>query len=163
VAALVGGDLDLVSSDHSPAPPALKLLAEGDFLRSWGGISSLQFSLAATWTAVRERGATLAQLAEWWSVAPALLTGLHNKGAIQTGKDADFVVWQPEENVTLDRAHPVFHRHAVHPYQGRTLQGRVLATFLRGELVFDGTQHSRRPCGRPLIRGQWEGYQLKMN
>src|SRR3989442_13754823 len=36
------GDLDLVASDHSPAPPALKCVDSGDFLRAWGGIASLE-------------------------------------------------------------------------------------------------------------------------
>ena len=39
-----GGHIDLLSSDHSPAPPELKLLEEGDFMKAWGGISSLQVS-----------------------------------------------------------------------------------------------------------------------
>lgn len=42
------GDIDLVVSDHSPCTPDLKYLAGGDnadadFLKAWGGISSLQF------------------------------------------------------------------------------------------------------------------------
>lgn len=32
----------MLSSDHSPTEPAMKLLDEGDFLKAWGGISSLQ-------------------------------------------------------------------------------------------------------------------------
>lgn len=36
------GDIDMLSSDHSPSAPELKLFDEGDFLRAWGGISSLQ-------------------------------------------------------------------------------------------------------------------------
>lgn len=36
------GDIDMISSDHSPAVPEMKLLDEGDFLKAWGGISSLQ-------------------------------------------------------------------------------------------------------------------------
>jgi len=38
------GHIDLLSSDHSPTVPQLKLLEEGDFLKAWGGISSLQVS-----------------------------------------------------------------------------------------------------------------------
>lgn len=34
----------MLSSDHSPSIPELKLFDEGDFLRAWGGISSLQVS-----------------------------------------------------------------------------------------------------------------------
>lgn len=40
--ALLEGDIDMLSSDHSPTLPQLKLLDEGDFLKAWGGISSLQ-------------------------------------------------------------------------------------------------------------------------
>lgn len=38
------GHIDLLSSDHSPTVPELKLMEEGDFLKAWGGISSLQVS-----------------------------------------------------------------------------------------------------------------------
>ena len=53
----------MVSSDHSPAPPEDKLLEEGDFLRAWGGISSLQFSLPATWTQMSKLGMDFVKLA----------------------------------------------------------------------------------------------------
>jgi len=36
------GHIDLLTTDHSPTVPELKLLEEGDFLKAWGGISSLQ-------------------------------------------------------------------------------------------------------------------------
>ncbi|MQL82261.1 hypothetical protein Taro_014723, partial [Colocasia esculenta] len=39
---LMDEHIDMLSSDHSPTLPQLKLLDEGDFLRAWGGISSLQ-------------------------------------------------------------------------------------------------------------------------
>src|SRR4051794_34003028 len=42
------GTLDLVATDHSPCPPSMKI--GGDFLRAWGGIASLEVSLAAVWT-----------------------------------------------------------------------------------------------------------------
>jgi len=152
-AALLRGDIDILSSDHSPAPPALKMMEEGDFLRAWGGISSLQLGLSATWSAGRERGATLEQMARWWSERPAALTGLDAKGAIAVGKDADFVVWDPDAEVVLDGSHAIFHRHKVHPYQGRTLRGRVLATFVRGAQVFDGeTSRHAGACGKTLLR-----------
>ena len=44
------GVLDMIATDHSPAPPALK--CRGDFMRAWGGIASLEVSLAAVWTNV---------------------------------------------------------------------------------------------------------------
>jgi len=47
---LQGGGLDMIATDHSPAPPAMK--CPGDFMRAWGGIASLELSLAAVWSRV---------------------------------------------------------------------------------------------------------------
>ncbi|MGH9260285.1 MAG: allantoinase AllB, partial [Acidimicrobiales bacterium] len=58
--ALARGRIDLVASDHSPCPPALKGLDAGNFLAAWGGIASLELSLSATWTGARARGQGLA-------------------------------------------------------------------------------------------------------
>ena len=40
--AVLDKTIDLVVSDHSPAPQDLKCTDSGDFMRAWGGISSLQ-------------------------------------------------------------------------------------------------------------------------
>jgi hypothetical protein len=37
--AVKSGDIDIISSDHSPAPADLKETQSGDFLKAWGGIS----------------------------------------------------------------------------------------------------------------------------
>jgi allantoinase len=37
--AVKSGDIEIISSDHSPAPPDMKELESGDFLKAWGGIS----------------------------------------------------------------------------------------------------------------------------
>jgi hypothetical protein len=36
------GRIDMLSSDHSPTLPELKMLDDGNFLNAWGGVSSLQ-------------------------------------------------------------------------------------------------------------------------
>ncbi|KAG0554456.1 hypothetical protein KC19_12G093300 [Ceratodon purpureus] len=43
--ALMGGDIDMITIDHSPSTIDLKLLEEGDFLKAWGGISGIQVRL----------------------------------------------------------------------------------------------------------------------
>src|SRR5437588_63759 len=40
--ALRDGTIDMVVSDHSPCPPEMKLPEQGDFMKAWGGISSLR-------------------------------------------------------------------------------------------------------------------------
>ena len=149
--ALADGDLAMVVSDHSPAPSGLKMANTGDFSRAWGGISSLQLRLPATWTGAVERGLGLGMLVEWLSAAPARLAGLdHRKGSIVVGADADLVVWDPDGVFAVD-ASALGHRHPLTPYQGLTLRGTVTTTFLRGEPVFaDGVATPGR--GRMLAR-----------
>jgi allantoinase len=135
--ALVDGDIDLIATDHSPAPPALKLRESGDFVAAWGGIASLQLGLAAVWTGASARGVPIETLARWLSGAPARLAGLAAvKGAVMPGHDADLAIWDPDATVTIDAAR-LYHRHPVTPYHGLQLRGAVRTTVLRGEVVFD--------------------------
>jgi allantoinase len=146
---LAAGTLDLVASDHSPAPPALKT---GDFARAWGGIASLQLSLPVVWTHLKATGAAaaLSDLARWMSAAPAALAGLgERKGRIAEGFDADLVVWDPDVEFTVDPAH-LQQRHKMTPYAGRSLFGTVITTFVRGERVWDKNRLTRAYGGRLL-------------
>ena len=148
--ALSRGDIDLVATDHSPAPPALKGIEDGDFLRAWGGIASLQLGLSATWTGAARRGYTLDDVARWMSAAPARLAGLQDrKGSLAPGRDADFVVFDPDATFTVDPAR-LFHRHPVTPFAGMTLRGVVEQTFLRGEVVFRQGETIGSAAGRVL-------------
>jgi allantoinase len=153
-AALKNGLLDLVASDHSPAPSDLKHAGGGDFLKSWGGIASLQIGPLAAWTAVAEEGATLTGLARWYAAAPAALAGLnHRKGSLSPGMDADFVVLDPGAQTVVNAAH-LHHRHKATPYEGATLRGRIVQTWLRGALAYHDGTISEPARGRPLLRGQ---------
>jgi allantoinase len=145
---LQSGVIDLVATDHSPAPPDLKHLASGDFARAWGGIASLQLALPVLWTAARPRGATLPDLARWLSTNPARLIGQsHRKGQLTKGYDADLVVVAANQTFTVTEA-LLHHRHKVSPYLGCELTGVVTHTFLAGAEVF------RHPDALHLNQGQ---------
>lgn len=151
--ALEDGLIEMIVSDHSPCPPALKRRESGNFLEAWGGISSLQFRLPLMWTLARGRGHTFSQLAEWLAHAPARLVGLEaRKGAIRAGCDADLVIWHPN---TKFRVEPemIEHRHKLTPYLGQTLSGVVQSTYLRGEKIYERGKFVLKPKGRMLLRG----------
>jgi allantoinase len=135
--ALDAGDIDLIATDHSPCPPSMK--ADGDFLRAWGGIASLELALPAVWTGASERGLPVERIAEWMSAAPARLAGIDGrKGSIEPGKDADLVVWDPDAEFVVDET-ALAQRHKRTPYAGRRLRGRVIATCARGRVVYGDT------------------------
>jgi allantoinase len=151
-AGLAGGDIDLVATDHSPAPPALKSVDAGDFVAAWGGIASVQLGLAAVWTGAGARGLPLERLAAWLAAAPAKLAGLDDrKGAIARGCDADFVFFDPDATSLVDPA-TLCHRHPITPYAGMRLTGSVEKTILRGEIVFDAGSFPGAPSGRALLK-----------
>jgi allantoinase len=142
------GTIDLVVTDHSPCPPALKRLAEGNFRTAWGGIASLSVALPLMWTEASRRGFTVLDLARWMASAPARLAGCDTrKGRIAAGYDADFVVFDPDREftVTEDRLH---YRHPVSPYMGETLRGVVKGTYQRGSPVFSEGRFPGKPGGR---------------
>jgi len=153
-AALEKDILDFIVSDHSPSPPALKCLDSGDFFKAWGGISSLQLGLSAIWTKMKPGDKSLLKLMRWMCSGPATLAGLEKrKGAIAAGYDADVVVWNPEKRFRL-RPRMLHHRHKLTPYAGRELRGAVLATFLRGEMIYDRGRFNGEPQGALLRRGE---------
>ena len=142
------GTIDLVVTDHSPCPPILKRLAEGNFRSAWGGIASLSVALPLMWSEASRRGFTLRDVARWMAAAPARLAGCDTrKGRIAAGCDADLVVFDPDREfiVTEDRLH---YRHPVSPYLGETLRGVVKATYLRGSPVFAEGEFPGEPGGR---------------
>jgi allantoinase len=150
--ALRRGTLDLVATDHSPSPPSMKI--PGDFRRSWGGIASLELSLASLNSQVSRLNAQGSRLnvgselslARWLSEAPAALAGLTRKGRIAEGYDADLVMWDPDAELTV-KASRLQQRHKLTPYAGRTLRGRVRATYVRGVQVWDGERLSHPRVG----------------
>lgn len=144
---LKAGVIDMVVTDHSPCPPAMKRMEQGDFRKAWGGIASLSVALPVMWTEAKSRGLSLANIARWMADKPAQLAGCGSrKGRLAAGFDADFVAFDAdaEFSVTVDRLH---HRHKVSPYLGQSLRGVVKKTYVRGRLVYQDGQFPGDPAG----------------
>lgn len=150
------GIIDFVVCDHSPCTPNLKLMDSGDFLHAWGGISSLQFAPSIVWTQAQQRGFKLETVLQWLCSRTARFAGLTQKGSLAAGKDADFILFDPNATweLTEERIH---HRHRLTPYLGQSLHGMVHATWLRGQKVFERgvpDWHSPTPHGQLLLRSR---------
>jgi allantoinase len=148
--------IDLVGTDHSPAPPDMKHLESGDLMKAWGGIASLQLSLPIVWTGAKKRKLGIPYIAKWMCENPARLIGLpHRKGFIAKGYDADLVVWDPDKQfkVTEQLLH---HKHKITPYLNEELYGVVEQTFLKGKKVFDNGQFVQLNKGEIITHGRHE-------
>jgi allantoinase len=152
-ARVLAGDVELIATDHSPSPAALKETGE-DHFAAWGGIPGAQTLLTALHDAgVVARGLPVARLAELTAGAPARRFGLApRKGALDVGADADLALLDPTALWTLQRS-DLLDRHRLSPFVGRRLRGRVVRTILRGQtIVRDGRLTGGRATGRVLRR-----------
>jgi allantoinase len=154
--ALENGVIDMVITDHSPCVPRMKQSrnfgGEGRWDCAWGGISTMGLSLPMLWTAMHKRGIGIEQIGKWMGWAPAKLAGLTGqKGAIVVGTDADFAVFNPDAEWTVTSDDLRF-RHKLSPYLGAKLRGRVLQTWLRGELACEDGCCIADARGRELVR-----------
>jgi dihydroorotase-like cyclic amidohydrolase len=77
------------------------------------------------------------QMSHWLSINPAQLFNIHkDKGSISIGKDADFVIWNPNESCLID-LNNVYNKEPENSiYLHHTLQASVVCTYLRGSLVY---------------------------
>ena len=136
--ALVRGEIQIVASDHSPAPPDLKTGA--DFFRIWGGISGCQSLLTSLLSLGHmEREIPLSSLASVTADGPATRFRMAAKGRIAPGYDADLVLVDLRQSFTL-RDDELQYRHKHSPFAAMTFASRPRRTTVRGQTVtFEGT------------------------
>jgi len=145
-AAVLRGDVDIVGSDHSPAPIEMKR-AE-DIFQVWGGVAGVQSTLAVLLSGTDDRflssvsrpaagpaPLTLPHIASLTAANPARRFRIANKGKLAVGYDADFTLVDLAAQHTVTRE-SLFQRHGLSPYLGATFRGVVHRTVLRGETIF---------------------------
>lgn len=131
---LCDGFVDLVASDHSPAPLSMK---QGeDFFGIWGGIAGVQSTLAVLLTRGSfERSLPLPVIAQLTAGYPASFFRLARKGSLQIGFDADLTIVDLAGTYVL-RGENLFQKHKISPYLAERFVGTVRRTIVRGTTIF---------------------------
>ncbi len=142
-AALRGGLIDAVATDHAPHAPELKDLP---FDEAPAGMLGLEHAAALTYEALGAADADPQTFFDLLSRGPARVAQLRpnderlrhsgHGGALRVGDDANLVVFDPQVrwNARRDALHG---RSTNTPYDGRELFGKVRATLAKGHLVVD--------------------------
>jgi allantoinase len=148
--ALSTGVLNFIATDHSPAPPSIKEIESGNLKKAWGGIAGIQFLLNGSWTALKNN-ISLEQFIPLVTSKPAQFIKANKKGSIEVGKDADFVIWNPEENTIIKEEH-IFFRYKISPFITQNLSGVVLETIVNGQSVYQNKTIQNKNKGQWLLQ-----------
>jgi dihydropyrimidinase len=153
--ALGRGDLQVVTTDHCPFTREEKATGLEDYSRIPGGVPSVEMRFPAMYTfGVGSGRISLNQWVDMCCAMPAQLVGLAGKGDIVVGYDADVVIFDPEQSMTLgvDNLHEQVDWT---PYEGLNLRGWPVTTISRGELiVHDGELLAKAGRGRFALRSR---------
>jgi dihydropyrimidinase len=151
-AGLADGSLDLVATDHVPDRMAVEkaeAMRGMPFDRISNGAPGIETLLPIVYSEGVAKGRlTIERMVDLISTTPARLFGLTRKGAIEPGRDADLLLFDPAAQRTL-RAADLHHTSDYTPYEGFTLTGAVRSVFVRGRPVIrDGAFVGERGYGR---------------
>ncbi|MFJ5713914.1 allantoinase AllB [Neobacillus sp. NPDC093127] len=131
---LLSGNIDWLTSDHSPCTEDLK---QGNLWEAWGGISGIQNNVDLMFDlAVKQRGLAVEKFVDLIASNPAKRFNLPNKGEIAVSKDADIILVDPNQSYVVKRE-DLYYKNKHSAYEGRKIDCRVTKTIVRGNVVFD--------------------------
>jgi dihydropyrimidinase len=155
-AGLADGTIDMVATDHVPdrldteKAEAAKGLPFNEISNGAPGIETLLAILYSE--GVAKGRLTIERMVDLIATTPAARFGLDRKGALEVGRDADIVLFDPTARRTI-RAADLHHSSDFTPYEGLEVDGAVRDVFVRGrDVIRAGAFVGRRGAGAYIER-----------
>ncbi len=137
---VLGDGIDCIATDHSPHTDEEKGM-DDPFKNTWeviSGFVGLETEVAAMLTFVNDDKMDLERWINMHSTQPAKIWGMYpQKGSMQIGTDADFTIFDLDEEWTLEDRHTLHSKNTVTPFEGESFKGKVTKTIVRGEVVYE--------------------------
>ncbi len=130
-AGLAAGVVDVLGSDHAPHTREEK---EHPYPESHSGMTGVQTLLPIMLDHVNAGRLSLERLVDLTSHGPQRVFGIRNKGRIAVGLDADLAIVDLNREQTIDDR-MIASRCGWTPYNGVTVKGWPVGTFVRGRRV----------------------------
>ena len=133
--ALADGTVDAIATDHAPHAPHEKII---EFERALFGITGLETALGLAITRLhRDHKIPLARIVELFTAGPARVIDLRGRGTLARGSHADVTIFDPKQRWTFEATKSRSKSHNT-PFNGLQLTGKVVATFVSGNVVYRG-------------------------
>lgn len=142
--ALKAGFIDTVATDHCPFQSYEKDWGKDDYTKIPNGCAGVENLYPYMLSAANEGKISFERAVEVCSTNPARIFGCTNKGSLSVGKDADIVIYDPQQEFTVS----VHNMHSAYDHtiwEGCRLHGYPVQTYLRGQLVYDHGNFTGKP------------------
>jgi allantoinase len=131
------GMIDTIGTDHSPCPLEMKTVGNDVIWKAWGGVQGVQFAFPYLLDTALERGFTINDIIPLCTSNVAKRFGLTRKtGLIEVGHEADITIYKLGEKNRVNKS-DILTKNAYSPYEGLEANGVILATIVRGQLVYE--------------------------
>jgi dihydropyrimidinase len=150
--ALANGSLQAVSSDHAPWNfNGQKDRGRNDFSQIPNGGPGIEERLMMVYQGVNEGRFSLNRFVDLVATTPARMFGLApRKGTLAVGSDADFVVWDPNAEMTVTQS-ALHHAVDYTLYEGRAIRGLPRTVGLRGQVIVEDREFVGEPGGGQFL------------
>ncbi|GBF89372.1 dihydropyrimidinase [Raphidocelis subcapitata] len=162
-AALAGGALQLVATDHAVFNSTQKAVGRHDFRLIPNGVNGIEERMHVVWEEMVNSGLlTPSDFVRVTSAAAAMAFNVYpRKGLLAPGSDADVVVLDPAARHVISARS---HHSAIdtNVYEGKAIRGKVVVTVSRGRVVWENgvldvrpgtSRYVHLPPGGPLFEG----------
>ena len=135
IVGLIDGSVDAIATDHAPHAYWEKAV---EFDRAAFGLTGLETALGLAMSVLHARhNVPLRRIVELFSTNPAHIVRLSGRGTLVKGAFADITIFDPKKKWTFDAARSRSKSRNT-PFDGRPMQGKVLATIVDGRIVYQG-------------------------
>jgi dihydroorotase len=130
---VASGVVDAIATDHAPHPGSEKMQ---EFEKCPFGVIGLETALAVALEVLVHPGKiTLMRLVELFTLGPAKVAGLANRGRLSAGMAADVTIFDPGLEWTYD-VNRSLSKSRNSPFDGRKFRGGPVATVVNGAVVW---------------------------
>jgi len=137
ISGLSSGIIDCISTDHAPHSPEEK---DCEFASAEFGIIGLETAFVIGWKLVMQELIDPLRLIASFSLNPAKILGLNDRGEIKEGMRADVVIFNPKVKWEYTSGE-IISRSRNTPFLGWQFEGRIRDVIAGGKLVMENFKH----------------------
>ncbi|MBN2143320.1 MAG: dihydroorotase [Candidatus Aureabacteria bacterium] len=150
--ALKKGVIHTIASDHAPHLVSEK---EKGYGLAPSGVPGVETSLPLMLNQVNKGQCSVHEIVKWMCENPALMFRLKNKGFIKKGFDADLVLVDMKKRKKVQNGR-LFTKPNWSPYDGWTVQGWPVITFVNGQIAFREGEIMTSTLGKEVVFNKYE-------